>query len=155
MNLRSLSPTQQDLSDTEIAIRSFPGAYGSIDSAGEFRPSAGDSRMLVIFIPITSNSMTELWRVSGIATDAKSSFATMQSSPEHWIDVYFFKLRRGLFGSIWVGNVKLSFAKSEIVIGSIAGSTQEAMWRQLREFIDGEGNLYDSTDAAVTAATAH
>jgi hypothetical protein len=144
-----LSPTQQDLSEAELAIRSFPGAYGSIDSTGEFRPSAADARFLVLFIPITSNSMTAVWQANGIATDEKSSFAKMQFSSEHCIDVDFFKLRRGWFDSIWVGNVKLNFANS--VIG---GATQAAMWRQLREFIDCERNLYVSTQAAVAAVTA-
>jgi hypothetical protein len=106
MGLRRLSPTQQDLSESELAIRSFPNAYGSVDGNGEFRPSASDDRMLVLFIPIALASMTELWRASGINTDSKSSFARMQSASEHCIDVYFFKIRRGWFGCIWVGNVK-------------------------------------------------
>lgn len=153
MGLQTLSPTQQDLSETELAIRSFPNAYGSVDGDGEFRPSAADDRMLVLFIPIALASMTELWRASGIRTDSKSSFAKMQSASNHCIYVNFFKIRRGWLGSIWVGNVKFSFTGSEIAIGSIAGGNQAAMWRQLREFIDGNEDLFDSTHAAMTAVT--
>jgi hypothetical protein len=153
--MRILTPTARDLSDTDLAIRSFSGAYGSVSSEGQFRPSAADHRMLAMFIPVTVDTMTNLWRVSGIATDGKSSFATMQSAPDHCVDVYFFKLRRGWFRAIWVGNVKFNFGKLIVNAGCVAGATQAEMWQHLRNFIEGDGSLYNSTDAAVAAVTGH
>jgi hypothetical protein len=111
--------------------------------------------MLTIFIPVTVDAMTTLWCASGIATDGKSSFVTMQSAADHCVDVYFFKLRRGWFRAIWVGNVKFNFDRSTVNVGCVAGVTQAEMWQQLRNFIEGEGSLYDSTDAAVAAVTGH
>lgn len=151
MRYKLLSPTARDLCETELAIRSFPGAYGSITRAGEFRPSIADSRMLSIYIPITSEAMTNLWRGNRISTDSKSAFAKMQVSREHCIDVNYFKLKRGWLGSMWIGNVKLGFDKSQIAVGSLGGASQASMWHQLRKFTDNEINLYDSTDAAINA----
>jgi hypothetical protein len=95
--------------------------------------------------------MNELWRKAGLDTTAKSSHATMMSGKQHTVTVLFFKGRRPLFRSAWVGSVSLDFSGSNVYAGSIAGRTQADMWRQFRAFLDDEGKLYPNTVAAQEA----
>ena len=95
--------------------------------------------------------MDALWRQAGIDTGAKSSYAAMMAAKQHTVTILFFKVRKTLFRSVWVGNVSLDFGGSNIYVGSVAGRTQADMWRQLRTFIEDEGKLYPGTAAAQEA----
>ena len=95
--------------------------------------------------------MDELWRKAGVDTGAKSPHAAMIAGKQHTVTVLFFKVRRPLFRSAWVGNVSLDFSGSNVYVGSIAGRTQAGMWRQLRAFMEDEGKLYPNTSAAQEA----
>ncbi|MGO9594936.1 MAG: hypothetical protein ACLQFT_20000 [Steroidobacteraceae bacterium] len=149
MTLATLKLNTRDLSEVELAIQSFPGAYGSVNEIGEFKPSVADLGMLVLFVPTSMQSMSEMWQRCGISTVGKSSYPQMREAAEHTIDIYFFKVRKGWFKVAWVGNVLFGFGNLHIGAGSIAGRTQAAMWRQLHEFMDGDGRLYDSTADAL------
>jgi hypothetical protein len=149
MTLATLTPNARDLSEVELAIQSFPGAYGSVNHLGEFKPSVADPRMLVLFVPTSMQSMSHMWRRCGIATEGQSSYPHMREASAHTIDVHFFKVGQGWFKTAWVGNVRFNFGKWHVGAGSISGWTQAAMWRQLRQFMDGDGRLYDSTANAL------
>ena len=75
----------------------------------------------------------------------------MMAAKQHTVTILFFKARKTLFRSVWVGNVSLDFGGSNIYAGSVAGRTQADMWRQLRAFIEEEGKLYPATAAAQEA----
>jgi len=129
-------PNARDLAQVGLVIRSFPGAYGSVNQRGEFRPSIGDPRMLVLFVPTSMQGMSEMWKRCGIAIDGQRSYPQMREAPEHALNVYFFKVKRGWFKSAWVGNIQFNFGDRHVDAGSISGQTQSAMWQQLRQFID-------------------
>jgi hypothetical protein len=149
--LKTVQPTKDDLAQTELAIRSFPNAWGSVSRDGTFTPSAADPSLLWMQIGSGAAQMNALWRQAGIDTGAKSSYAAMMAAKEHTVSIVFFKVRKALFRSGWVGDVSLDFANGNLYVGSVAGRTQADMWRQLRAFLDDEAKLYPSTAAAQEA----
>ena len=147
-NLKTIPPTSDDLAQTELAIRSFPNAWGCVGRDGRFTPGAADPSLLWMQIGSGATQMDELWRKAGVDTGAKSSHAAMMAGKQHTVTVLFFKVRKPFFRSGWVGDVSLNFSGSNVYAGSIAGRTQAGMWRQLRGFIEDEGKLFpDSTTA--------
>jgi hypothetical protein len=149
--LKTLPPTADDLAQIDLAIRSFPNSWGCVGPDGAFRPGVADPTLLWMMIRSSAVEMDTLWRRCGISTDSKSSHADMLTAKEHTVTTIFFKVRRSLFRSAWVGNVSLDFGGGNLYVGSVAGRTQADMWRQLRAFVDGEVHLHASTNAAQDA----
>jgi hypothetical protein len=149
--VKTVPPTVDDLAQIDLATRSFPNAWGCVGPDGSFMPGILDPNMLWMMIGSTAAEMGALWRLAGVSTDSKSSYADMMAAKRHTVTTIFFKVRKSLFRSAWVGNVSLDFDKSTINVGSVAGRTQADMWRQLRAFVDGDGRLHASTAAAQEA----
>jgi hypothetical protein len=147
MALRTLLPNRRDLSEIELAIASFPGAWGCVNPLGKFTPSI-NPHVLWLMFDASEEQMVRMWKNSGLATGDSSSLAAMRSGSHRNVCVTFFKVRTSLFRSAWVGNVDLGFDHQRVYIGSIGGRTQVAMWRQFRNFNDGDGALFDSTAIA-------
>ena len=149
--MKTVPPNPDDLAQIELAIRSFPNAWGCVGRDGTFTPGPADPSLLWMQIGSGATQMDELWRKAGVDTGAKSPHAAMMAGKQHTVTVSFFKVRRPLFRSAWVGNVSLDFSGSNVYVGSIAGRTQAGMWRQLRAFMEDEGKLYPNTSAAQEA----
>lgn len=149
--MRMISVTADDLKQIDIAIRSFPGAWGCVGPDGVFRPGAADSSMLWIMIPSNAAEMDALWRRAGISTDESSSYGEMRSAQQHCITMQFFKMRKSLFSAVWIGHVSFDFDRGNLTAGCIAARMQVDMWRQLRAFIDGSGRLHSSAREAQAA----
>ena len=149
--MKTVLPTKDDLAMIDLAIRSFPNAWGCVSRDGRFTRGVGDPSLLWMQIGSGPTQMDALWRQAGIDTGAKSSYAAMMAAKQYTVHISFFKVRKMLFRSVWVGNVSLDFGGSNLYVGSIAGRTQADMWRQLRVFISDEGKLYPSTAAAQEA----
>ena len=149
--MKTLQPTKDDLAQIDLAIRSFPNAWGCVSRDGKFTPGIADPSLLWMQIGSDSTQMDALWRNAEIDSGAKSSYAAMMASKQHTVTILFFKVRKTLFRSGWVGNVSLDFGGSNIYAGSVAGRTQADMWRQLRCFIEEEGKLHPGTAAAQEA----
>ena len=135
----------------DLAIRSFPNAWGCVSRDGTFTPRGADPSLLWMQIGSGPTQVDALWRQAGIDTGAKSSYAAMMEAKQHTVGILFFKVRKTFFRSVWIGNVSLEFGGSNLYVGSVAGRTQADMWRQLRVFIEDEGKLYPSTAAAQEA----
>ena len=149
--MKTVQPTKDDLAQIDLAIRSFPNAFGSVRADGSFNPLIADPTWLYLMVPSTAASMNALWGQAGLNTDAQSCHAEMMAAKEHFVTVMFTKVRKSLFRTGWVGNVSLDFGGSNIYVGSVAGRTQANMWRQLRAFIEEEGKLHPGTAAAQEA----
>lgn len=149
--MKTISPTKYDLAQIALAIRSFPNACGCVAPDGTFRPGIADPTLLWMMIDSSAVEMDALWQSAGIGTGSKSSYAAMLNAKQHNVTVIFFKTRKNIFRSTWVGNVSLDFDGSNLYAGSVAGRTQADMWRQLRGFVDGGGRLHASTTAAQEA----
>jgi hypothetical protein len=149
--VKTVPPTKDDLAQIDLAIRSFPNAWGCVSRDGKFTPGIADPSPLWMQIGSGATQMDALWRHAGIDTGAKSSYAAMMAANQHTVTILFFKVRKTLFRAVWVGNVSLDFGGSKLYVGSVAGRTQANMWRQLRAFIEEEGKLYPDTAAAQAA----
>ena len=149
--MKTVRATKDDLAQIDLAIRSFPNAWGCVSRDGTFTPGVADPSLLWMKIGSGATQMDALWRHAGIDTGAKSSYAEMMAAKQYTVTILFFKVRKPLFRSVWVGNVSLDFGGSNIYVGSVAGRTQADMWRQLRAFIEDEGKLYPGTAAAQEA----
>jgi len=143
--LKAVQPTRDDLAQIDLAIRSFPNAWGCVSRDGRFTPGVADPSQLWLMIGSGPTQMDALWRQAGIDTGPKSSYAAMMAAKQHTVTVLFFKVRKQLFRSAWIGNVSLDFSGRHINVGCVAGRTQADMWRQLRAFLEDEGKLYPST----------
>jgi hypothetical protein len=122
-------------------------------SDAEFKPSIGDPRMLILFIPMSMESMSDMWRRNDISTTGKSAYSKMREATEHTIYIYFYKVRLSWLKTAWLGNIRFNCGSWHVDAGSISGRTQAAMWRQLRQFMEGDGRLYDSTSDALMAVS--
>jgi hypothetical protein len=149
--MKTLPPTKGDLAQIDLAIRSFPNAWGCVRRDGSFMPGILDPTLLWMMIGSTDAQMAALWRLAGMKTDSKSSYAAMLAAKQHHVTLMFSKVRKSLFRSAWVGNVSMDFDKINVCAGSVAGRTQADMWRQLRAFVEADGKLYPSTTAAFDA----
>ena len=152
LSQRTLPPTADDLAQIDLAIRSFQNAWGCVSPDGEFRPGIVDPTLLWMMIGSGPTQMAALWRQLRIATDDKSSYAEMMQGKQHTVHLQFFKIRKSLFRSAWIGNVNLQSDRSSVYAGSVAGRTQADMWRQLRGFLEAGRELYPSTSTAAEAA---
>jgi hypothetical protein len=151
MDIATRKPRKRDLVEVGRAIESFHG-YGSVNGDGEFKPSVADPNMLVLCAPVSKEQMIQMWLTRGISTTGESSYRQMLASTDHCVDVHFHKAKKGLFGTIWIGTVSFNFARSQMPVGCVSGTSQAAMWKQFRAFMDGTGSLYDDTPTAWTAA---
>ena len=148
--MKTVPPTNDDLAQIDLAIRSFPNAWGCVSRDGRFTPGALDPSLLWMQIGSGATQMDALWRQAGIDTGTKS-YAAMMAAKEHAVTISFFKVRKPLFRSAWVGNISLDFGGNTVYVGSVAGRTQAEMWRQMRAFMEDEGKLYPNTSAAQRA----
>ncbi len=151
MDIATRKPRKRDLVEVGRAIESFHG-YGSVKSDGEFKPSIADPNSLVLFAPVSKEQMIKMWLTRGISTTGESSYRQMLASTDHSVDVNFHKAKKGLFGTMWIGTVSFGFARLQMPVGCVSGTSQTAMWKQFRAFMDGTGSLYDDTQTAWAAA---
>jgi hypothetical protein len=146
--VKTLPPTADDLGQIDLAVRSFRNAWGCVGRDGAFTPGIADPTLLWLMIGSSAAEMDRLWRDAGMSTGSKSSHPAMMQAKQHVVAVIFFKVRKSIFRSAWIGNVSLDFDKSTVYVGSVAGHTQTDMWRQLRAFMEGSGQLDRSTQVA-------
>jgi len=97
-------------------------------------------------------SMSDMWRRNDISTTGESAYSKMREATEHTIYIQFFKVRLRWFKTAWLGNVRFIFGSLRVDAGSISRRAQVAMWRQLRQFMESDGRMYDGTADAVRAA---
>src|SRR5215472_5433244 len=94
--LKTVQPTKDDLAQTELAIRSFPNAWGSVSRDGTFTPSAADPSLAWMQIGSGAAQMNALWRQAGIDTGAKSAYAAIMPAKEHTVTIVFLKVRKAM-----------------------------------------------------------
>ena len=142
--MKPILPNKQDITDAEMAMRSFDSATGTVDILGEYNPGR-DPRIMYLLVMMTIDEMSLLWKFSGINTDETSSYKDMLDTKQPMLDIRFFKVKKGLFKNVWVGNVSFFIDGGAVGVGSIAGKAQAEMWIQLKKFIGLEHQLHDST----------
>jgi hypothetical protein len=152
--MKTIRPTRDDFAQLEIAIKSFPGAFGRHDAHGNFQGSILEPNEFWLAWRSNAAAMDRLWQDAGLSTSGGSAHPEMMRAKEHHVSVGFFKVRKGLFRTVWLGNVHLDFDNKSMYAGSIAGRTQSDMWRHLHAVLDGVGEreLYKSPGSAYAAA---
>lgn len=133
------------------AIQSYPCAWGSIDEAGNYKGLIADPRIAWVMIESNAEQQSRLWLAAGINVDPTSSFATMQAATRHIDNLHLYKLRKGLFGSVWAAEVVLCFDELQLMIGAIAASNQPALWDKFRALQAGRGQTIASVFEAAAS----
>lgn len=151
MSTNIRAPNSTDLAQMLGAIRSFPRAWGSIDETGAYKGMIADPRIAWVMIQSNAEQQSRLWRTAGISVEPTSSFAAMQAATEHIDYLHLFKLRKGLFGSVWAANVVLIFDKAQVMIGAIAASNQPALWDNFRALQAGRGQTFTNVFEAAAS----
>jgi hypothetical protein len=147
----ALQPNSSDIDTAGLEISGFPEAWGCASPDGAYRPSIDLTRMWMM-IPTTREEMASIWKRAGISKAKCDSFPQMLESEERNIRIACFKVKRGLFKTAWIGDVRLEFDTRTVFIGRTARLTQSQMWQHFRSFLDDTGgSLHDSTAAAIAA----
>lgn len=146
--MKLLAPNFKDIFDVGRAIRSFEGAWGSIDVIGKYQPSV-DERQLWLMLNVTREMMRDLWMYSGMSTDESSSYQCMLGSHDHIVNVRAYKVKLSLLSSAWFGEVFLLFGGKQLYVGAAGGRYQLAMWENIRQFLQGNRKLHGSAVDAI------
>lgn len=150
--MRPLKPSRRDLEECKSTITTFEYGSGSFNSLGEFQPDHGLPFALYMFLPVTTEQLESLWVDNVGVFDTTHDMLLAAQSLQLYLR--YFKVKSGLFRSRWVGNVKVVFGpksfssigeQGSVDVGSVAGSTQAAMWDHFRRALAGNQMLLHGT----------
>lgn len=132
--MNALSPSRKDISDASLAIKSFAGAWGSVDPSGVYKPTL---------------SGKQLWLMLRLEVDQCRAVVLNQSPPKYAslfpknsqqeegvVHAQASKVRSGFFQSVWLLKVTFILDDMTYPAGFLAGRSQSEVWMFLRRLLD-------------------
>ena len=153
--MKLIAPDEKDVSDVHMAIRTFRGAWGSVDPFGDYKPESNGKTLWIMF---KYDFATCVSLVDDFAPPKYASmFPTSLELGEGVLHAQASKIKQGFFGSAWLMKVTYLVNDATYPIGFLAASSQSSLWSKLHSALDfrddqvGRFYLTAETALAVTA----
>jgi len=127
--MKLLTPNSKDISDVGLAIKSFKGAWGSINPIGYYEPMINGKTLWLMFNFEVSNANTLFEetapaKYAGMVDkgfEANSGVIHAQAS----------KIKTGFFSHAWVLKVTYMIDNKTLPLGFLGAPDQATLWRRL------------------------
>jgi hypothetical protein len=148
--MRFVPPDKGDIADVSLAIRSIPGAWGSVDASGNYTPQL-DQKTLWLMLKLDCQTCSAL--INDFAPPKYAEMFPKNLGNENGIlHAQASKIRRGLFSAVWLLKITFILDDATYPIGFIAAPTQSSAWlslQQLLNFSDSEHRFYLTAETAI------
>ncbi len=132
--MKLMSPDEKDIADIWLAIRSFDGAWGSVDRLGNYEAELNGKTLWIMFnLGLSScKAIVEDFAPPQYA----SRFPSGSVEVEGVFHAQVTKVKLGLSGRAWILKATFVIGDNTHPIGFLAASSQSAVWNKLHSISD-------------------
>jgi len=146
--MKLLKPNSRDISDIGLAIKSFNGAWGSIDFFGNYEPMMNGKTLWLMFnFEITDvNMLYEETAPAKFVEMFESDFKDERGI----LHAQASKIKIWFVGYAWLLNVTYMIDGKSFPLGFLGASDQTSLWRGLHDTLDFKDRFLVNAETALS-----
>lgn len=146
--MKLLKPNSKDIADIGLAIKSFSGAWGSIDPFGEYQPLINGKTLWLMFkFDIDDiKLLLEETAPSKYVKEMEDKFEEEQGVLHGQAS----KIKTGFFRNAWVLKVTYLIDRKTFPVGFLGAYEQTSLWQKFHETLNFKERFLLTAETAIS-----